>query len=156
MIKALKNKKGDSYIYLCVIVIFITMLVSVVILYMGLMAQVQTQKRDVRGKLDSFIADYATEMFDSLKQGDNYLDAFDIQGLIDGSYEALGFDDISDTEYVYPNGNCTITRPTVTTLTGNGFGVQVEYIAKFPIKWNGKSYADLEVPISVTSYYKFK
>ena len=37
----LKNKRGDSYIYLCVIVLFISLLVSVVILYMGLTAQIQ-------------------------------------------------------------------------------------------------------------------
>ena len=40
-----------------------------VILYMGLLAQVQIQKRDVKNKLDSCVAEYATEAFDSIKQG---------------------------------------------------------------------------------------
>ena len=45
--QATSSKNGESYIYVCVLVLFISMLVSVVILYMGLMAQVQIQKRDV-------------------------------------------------------------------------------------------------------------
>ena len=44
MLKRIKqtaySKKGESYIYVCVLVLFISMLVSVVIMYMGLMAQV--------------------------------------------------------------------------------------------------------------------
>lgn len=66
------SKKGESYFYLCVLVLFISMLVSVVIMYMGLMAQVQIQKRDVKMKLDSCVSEFATEAFDSIKQGDNY------------------------------------------------------------------------------------
>ena len=34
--QAASSKKGESYIYLCVLVLFISMLVSVVIMYMGL------------------------------------------------------------------------------------------------------------------------
>jgi hypothetical protein len=49
-----------------------------------------------------------------------------------------------------------MSRPTVTVLSGNGFGVKVEYIASFAVKWNGKRYTDIEIPISVTSYYKTK
>ena len=70
--QAASSKKGESYIYLCVLVLFISMLVSVVILYMGLMAQAQIQKRDVKMKLDSCVSEFATEAFDSIKQGGNY------------------------------------------------------------------------------------
>ena len=36
--EALKDKNGDAYIWLCVIVVFISMLLSVLILYMGLLS----------------------------------------------------------------------------------------------------------------------
>lgn len=67
--EALKNKNGDAYIWLCVIVVFISMLLSVLILYMGILSQVQIQKREVKTKLDSVVSEYATEMFDAIKQG---------------------------------------------------------------------------------------
>ena len=40
--------KGESYIPVCVLVLFLSALVSVLILYIGTMAQVQAQKRDVK------------------------------------------------------------------------------------------------------------
>ena len=67
--EALKDKNGDAYIWLCVIVVFISMLLSVLILYMGLLSQVQIQKREVKTKLDSVVSEYATEMFGAIKQG---------------------------------------------------------------------------------------
>ena len=59
--------KGESYIPVCVLVLFLSALVSVLILYIGTMAQVQAQKRDVKTKLDSVVSEYATEMFDAIK-----------------------------------------------------------------------------------------
>ncbi len=150
----IKNKRGDSYIYLCIIVLFISMLTSVVILYMGLTAQVQTQKRDVQAKLDSYVADFSPDGYDALKQGTAYEPYVDWDAFESGAYTALGFDSDSVTEYRY--GNCTITRPTLTVLKGNGYGISAEYIAIFPVVWNGNVYADLEIPVSVTSYYKLK
>ena len=152
--KSLKNKRGDSYIYLCVIIVFVCLLVSVIILYTGLIAQVQIQKRDVQAKLDSYVSSRATDEYDALKQGsvkDNYFEWNQIEA---EAYKALGFPNESDEVYVYENGNCTMTRPTVTILKGDGFGVTVEYVAIFPITWNGTVFIDLEIPVTVTSYYK--
>ena len=152
--KSLKNKRGDSYIYLCVMVVFVCLLVSVIILYTGLIAQVQIQKRDVQAKLDSYVSSCATDEYDALKQGsvkDNYFEWNQIEA---EAYKALGFPNESDEVYVYENGNCKMTRPALTILKGDGFGVTVEYVAIFPIAWNGMVFADLEIPVTVTSYYK--
>ena len=152
--KCLKNKRGDAYIYLCVIVVFICMLTSVVILYMGLTAQVQVQKRDVQQKLDSYVADFSPEVYDALKQGTAYESYVDWETFESGAYTALGFETDTATEYSY--GNCTMTRPDMTILKGNGYGISAEYTAIFPVVWNGNVYADLEIPVTVTSYYKLK
>ena len=152
--KSLKNKRGDSYIYLCVIVVFVCLLVSVIILYTGLIAQVQIQKRNVQAKLDSYVSSRATDEYDALKQGsvkDNYFEWNQIEA---EAYKALGFPNESDEVYVYENGNSKMTRPALTILKGDGFGVTVEYVAIFPIAWNGMVFADLEIPVTVTSYYK--
>ena len=95
MLKRIKqtasSKKGESYIYVCVLVLFISMLGSVVIMYVGLMAQVQIQKRDVKMKLDSCVSEFATEAFDSIKQGDNYEFMLDLEKLKENAYRHLGF-----------------------------------------------------------------
>ncbi len=154
--KMLKNKKGIAYIYVCVIVIFIAALLSVIILYMGLTAQVQIQKRDVQKKLDGYVAQYATESFDAIKQGSKFADYIDYTAFAKGVFPALGFSSDTVTVYAYDNGNCSMTRPEVTTLNGDGFGLTVHYTAIFPITWNGRTYSSLEVPVTVSSYYKSK
>ena len=154
--EALKDKNGDAYIWLCVIVVFISMLLSVLILYMGLLSQVQIQKRDVKTKLDSVVSEYATEMFDAIKHGAPSEQYIDYDGLVRKAYARLGFPSDTVTEYPYPNGNCVMMRPQVTSLKGDGFGITVRYTVVFPIKWNGNTYKSLEVPITVSSYYKCK
>lgn len=150
------SNKGESYIPVCVLVLFLSALVSVLILYIGTMAQVQAQKRDVKTKLDSVVSEYATEMFDAIKQGALSERYIDYDGLVRKTYAKLGFPSDTVTEYAYPNGNCVMKRPQITALKGDGFGITVRYTVVFPIKWNGNAYKSLEVPITVSSYYKFK
>lgn len=152
----LKNKKGIAYIYVCVIVIFMASLLSVTILYMGLTAQVQIQKRDVQKKLDSYVSYYATESYNAIKQGNRYNDHMDYDAFSNGIYRSLGFAGDTADVYEYDNAGCAMTRPEVTVLKGDGFGLTLRYTAIFPITWNGHSYSDLEVPVMVSSYYKFK
>ena len=153
--QAICSKKGESYIYVCVLVLFISALVSVVIMYMGLMAQVQIQKRDVEMKLDNIVSEYAVEAFDSIKQCESMDRVIDLNKLNQNAYTELGFNAYA-TSITYPNGNCKMSRPTITTLSGNGFGLTATYTVSFPVKWGGRTFADLTVPITVTSYYKFK
>ena len=154
--KILKSKKGGgTYIYLCVLILVISMLLSVLILYMGLCAQVQIQKRDVKHKLDGYISDYATVAFNAVKQGEAYEIYVDYENLANGCLPSLGFTQ-SDSVYRYDNGNCTLVEPEVKVLRGEGFGITLHYTAVFPIVWNGKTYGDLSIPVTVSSYYKIK
>lgn len=156
MMKILKSKKGEgTYIYLCVLILVISMLLSVLILYMGLCAQVQIQKRDVKHKLDGYISDYATIAFNAVKQGEAYEIYVDYENLANGCLPSLGFTQ-SDSVYRYDNGNCTLVEPEVKVLRGEGFGITLHYTAVFPIVWNGKTYGDLSIPVTVSSYYKIK
>lgn len=156
MMKILKSKKGEgTYIYLCVLILVISMLLSVLILYMGLCAQVQIQKRDMKHKLDGYISDYATVAFNAVKQGEAYEVYVDYESLADGCLPSLGFTQ-SDSVYRYDNGNCTLVEPEVKVLRGEGFGITLHYTAVFPIVWNGKTYGDLSIPVTVSSYYKIK
>ena len=156
MMKILKSKKGEgTYIYLCVLILVISMLLSVLILYMGLCAQVQIQKRDMKHKLDGYISDYATVAFNAVKQGEAYEIYVDYETLANGCLPSLGFTQ-SDSVYRYDNGNCTLVEPEVKILRGEGFGITLHYTAVFPIVWNGKTYGDLSIPVTVSSYYKIK
>lgn len=78
-----------------------------------------------------------------------------VEKLKENAYSHLGFG-VYDTSITYDNGYCTMSRPEIRALLSNGIGLTATYTVSFPIVWGGKTYADLEVPITVTSYYKFK
>ena len=88
-------------------------------------------------------------------RGDNYEPLLDLEKLKENAYTHLGFS-AHDASITYDNGNCVMSRPTITALSGNGFGLTATYTVSFPISWGGKTFADLQVPIAVTSYYQFK
>ena len=64
MRKALENKRGNSYVWLCVVVLVSSMLFSVLFLYIGLTSQVAAQKRDIKAKLDGYVSSYAVDVFE--------------------------------------------------------------------------------------------
>ena len=70
------SNKGESYIPVCVLVLFLSALVSVLILYIGTMAQVQAQKRDVKTKLDSVISEYAKSTWKDNTQNHELIHTF--------------------------------------------------------------------------------
>ena len=140
---------------MCVLILVISMLLSVLVLYMGLCAQVQIQKRDMKHKLDGYISDYATVAFNAVKQGEAYEIYVDYESLANGCLPSLGFTQ-SDSVYRYDNRNCTLVEPEVKVLRGEGFGITLHYTAVFPIVWNGKTYGDFSIPVTVSSYYKIK
>ena len=78
-----------------------------------------------------------------------------LEKLKENAYAHLGFS-AHDASITYENGHCVMSRPTITALSGNGFGLTATYTVSFPISWGGKTFADLQVPITVTSYYRFK
>ncbi len=155
MLKILKNKKGEvAYIYLCVLVMVMSMLISCIVLFMGLTAKVQIQKRDMQAKLDGYISEYAIDVFDAIKQGVSYDKYIDHNMLKAECLKELGFN--SSDMYYYRDGSCTLYEPNVNGLRGEGFGLVVTYTASFPIKWGGRTFTNLEIPVTISSYYKLK
>ncbi len=151
------DKKGEAtYIYLCVLIMVFAILLSTLILYMAMISQIEIQKRDVQAKLDNYIASYAVEAYDAVKQGTQYNEVFDWADFEAGAVETLGFTSPGDMEYSYPNSEITMSRPATTVLNGNGFGITIQYTATFPIQWGGHTFADLDIPVTVTSYFKLK
>ncbi len=96
-------------------------------------ASVTGADTETRGKdqLDSVVSEYAAEMFDAIKQGAPSEQYIDYDGLVRKTYARLGFPSDTVTEYPYPNGNCVMKRPQVTSLKGDGFGVTVRYTVVF-------------------------
>ena len=75
IINALKNKKGFSYILVCVIIIFVVMVVFVAMQYAYVYHIAEEQKNETQLKLDGFVTRTAVEQYDALKQGEAWMES---------------------------------------------------------------------------------
>jgi|GEM_PF-866615 len=155
-VRTLENKKAFSYILVCVVIIVLVMFVSVFIQYAFVYHIANTQKEETQLKLDGYVTRYAIEKYNALKQGAAYDEMIEREKLVDGAYTLLGFKKsggvsrttMTDGEKVY-----TMSKPTVTALDGDSFGVKVNYHLSIPFEVFGKKVADIDVPVEIISKY---
>lgn len=139
MKRAIKNRRGEGYIRIAFLVLFLSLLTSVLLLYLGLCGQVLNERRERKQALDSYLAEFTKASYDAIRQGDGYADAIDYDKLVDGCPSAIG-----------------VTDAEVTLERGNGFGLTVSYTLKIPVTWNGRTFGTLSVPMRVSSFYEEK
>lgn len=156
--KRFANNKGFSYILICVIVLIACMLIAVGIEYAYVLHTANAEKEDKQLVLDSMMTSYAVEKYDALKQGEAYDKYIDNSTMINKAYTVLGFGNSSTTKLTVTTGDrvYTVTRPTVSALTGDSFGVVVRYTAKIPFTVFGKQITDISVPVEIVSKYQEK
>lgn len=154
----MNNKKGFSYILVCVIILVVCLLLSVGIYYASVFHLVRQEKERNSIILDSMVTKYATENYDALKQGMEYKNIIDRQTLVNRSYSELGFTNTATQTLKKANGKTeyTVTRPVVTATLGNTFGVEVSYSIKIPFELFGKKFTDITVPIRIESRFAQK
>ena len=72
MKRAIENHRGEGYIWLAVLVLFLSLLSSVLLLYLTLCGQVLNERRERKQALDSYLAEFAKASYDAIRQGDGY------------------------------------------------------------------------------------
>ena len=70
MKRAIENRRGEGYIWLAVLVLFLSLLTSVLLLYLGLCGQVLNERREKKQALDSYLAEVAKASYDAIRQGE--------------------------------------------------------------------------------------
>ena len=152
IINALRNKKGFSYILVCVIIIFVVMVVFVAMQYAYVYHIAEEQKNETQLKLDGFVTRTAVEQYEA------WVDYVDRNDLVDGAYYLLGFPTIITLEYREPvavEGKYYMSRPTIYALAGDAFGVYVQYEIEIPYELFGREFS-VVVPIEMVSRYVVK
>ncbi len=67
----IKNKKGSSYVQTVVVVFCLALVLSVVILYAGIMSIIQNTRENTRRALDDYVTEQSIQIYDNLKNGNN-------------------------------------------------------------------------------------
>ena len=160
--KVLRNNSGFSYIFVCVITLFVAMLLLAGLEYAAVVGRVKQEKTWLKQTADCVVTDYATRVYDAVKQGNRYADALNPDALVGETYRALGFWDdntacLTRTEGTEePRVVLILERPEITAVTADGFGVRVQCRVKVPFTVLGRTVSVPETVMEIESVFSKK
>jgi len=159
MKKILSLKNGMSHIQTVVLVLIIAMIFSVIFSYWSMMTVVNTSKDTTKRVLDSYVMHNSIEIYNSLKNGNDYSEELDKIFYKSSLLSEFSLDLRGNTIYSYGEDGKLIyymTNPTVDYDYSNTLKLNASYRLYMPIRFGGIVVTYLWIPITVRSYYNLK
>ena len=155
----MRNNRGETYIMTCVFLIIFCMLLSVFIQFFSVVNVIRMTERNTRIVLDSFVMENSIEIYDSIKNGTNYLEVIDQDEYINKlcEYNCLDFQE----NMLYCKGedgteNYKMTKPILQPTEENKLKISATYSIIVPMYFCGEIVTEVTVPITVTSKFNPK
>lgn len=147
----LKNKRGEGYVQVCVLIIVICMILSVFVVFANTYNVVRLTERNAKTVLESFVTKNSIRIYDSIKQGDNQTKSVDASEYISGLIDFCTFEKNGD--FLYHNGeNGTtdyyINTPTI-EIDGEKLKLAATYTVYVPMYFNGVYLGLLDIPVTI-------
>ncbi len=151
--KRLKSKRGSGYVFSCVIIIVMAMILSFLWLYVSCINVVRGNKTYVSQKLDAYLTKYMVEHADLMTYGNEIYGHIDSSGLKQGALKVIGAENGNE---VKTSSESVMKDFNADYLSGAHFGVKVTYELLIPIRFAGKDVGKLKVPIRIKSRVVYK
>ena len=152
--KILKSNNGEGYIVPCVFILIFAMIFAMIFTYSASISKVNLMRENTKVVLDSFLTQNSTEIYNSIKQGNDYTEVIDTEefrtSLI--SFCTLEIEDgmlysyDADGKELYH-----ITEPVLSFREANELELVVNYTISIPLWFAGHQFPSANIPIEVTS-----
>ena len=150
----LKDKRGSSYVPVCVFILIIMMTFSVILVYSSSITVVRVQKTNTQTVFDSFIAKNSILIYSNIKQGKNATDHLNTAPFYTMLCDFCTLDE-SDGIYYAKDEDGTekfrMTKPQMGFIEEDTLELYVTYTMYVPIRFAGQTVSTAEVPVKVTS-----
>ena len=148
----LKNKRGEGYVKVCVLVIVICMILSVFVTFASAVNVVRLTERNSKTVLESYLMKNSIEIYNSIKQGNNDADALNASMYISDLAEFCTFVKVGN--YYYhrdANGRTEyyISKPTVGFTQTGKLRLYVSYRLYVPIYFDNIRIRTAQILITV-------
>lgn len=152
--KTIKSTKAEAYPMICVYIIIFVSLLALIITYTSAVSKVNIMRENTKVVLDSFITENAVEIYQSIKQGNDYTEAIDEEEYrtafvnfctLEMRGDKLYSIDADGTEKYH------LTIPTVSFREENELELIVNYTISVPLSFAGLSFTTASIPIEVSS-----
>lgn len=159
--KAIRNKKGFSYVETVCWILVLCMLLSIILTYATLMIQTQTAQNNTQRVLDSFVTDNSVAIYNSLKNGHDTTKSLDGDYFIATLSNEMALDFDGSTLYFMTADNEEMYRMTKLRVNyeidrKNHLKLQATYNIVFPVFFAGNKITDLSIAQKVVAYYNLK
>ena len=155
----LNNKRGSSYFQPVVVILILAMILSVVLFYATTKSTIETTRDNTKRVLDSYVMKNSIEIYNSIKQGNDFTEAIEKSFYISSVSEELSLD--YGTGYLYTvdaNGDIVyrMTNPDVTYKVDNTLQLKASYDLQMPVWFAGQIIYWFTVPVTVSSSLTLK
>lgn len=149
-----RNIKGMSYPMICVLIIILATIFSIILLFSSIIVHVDTMKENSKVVLDGFVITNATDIFNSIKNGNNYVSEIDAEDYCKALKKYCTFDGEDNLLYNYDKDGKEIyhiTRPTLEMVTEDELKLKASYEISIPLRFAGTVITTATVPIEIKS-----
>lgn len=154
LIISLKNKKGEGYIVPCVFILIFAMIFAMIFTYSASISKVNLMRENTKVVLDSFLTQNSTEIYNSIKQGNDYIEVIDTEEFRTSLISFCTLEIESGKLYSYDADGKElyhITEPVLSFREANELELVVNYTISIPLWFAGHQFPSANIPIEVTS-----
>lgn len=157
--RRLRNLQGEGYIFPCVMIVVICMILSVVIFFACAVSMVRITEENCKIVLDSYVMQNSVQIYNSIKQGNDYTQALDREAYIDSLCDFCTLEKSGNYLYAY-NGDGSLkyrmTCPVITFKKENSLKIQLAYTLYVPVWFDGKIVRYATIPVTADSLFNEK
>lgn len=157
--KSLRNKRGEGYIFPCLMIVVVCMILSVLIFFATSVSMVRITEKNSKIVLDSYVMQNSVQIYNSIKQGHDYTESLDREIYIDALIKFCTLEKRGSYLYAYNEDGSLkyrMSMPDITFRKENSLKIQLTYILYIPIWFDGKIAQYAVIPVTVHSSFNEK
>lgn len=157
--KVFKSKRGEGYVFPCIMIVVVCMILSVVIFFASAVSMVRITEKNTKIVLDSYIMKNSIQIYDSIKQGNDYTEALDRDEYIKALCNFCTLEKSGSYLYNYNDDGSLkyrMTYPVITFRKENTLKIQLAYTLYVPVWFDGKIVRYAVIPVTVDSSFNEK
>jgi len=148
----IKNKRGEGYIWICVLVLVICMLLSIFVTFASAVNVVRVVEKNSKTVLENFLMKNSIKIYNSIKQGNNDADSIDPDEYISDLSSFCTFEKSGD-YYYHKDENGTaeyyISKPSVGFSETGKLKLTVSFDLYVPIYFDQVKIGTAKIPVKV-------
>jgi len=157
--KRFLNKRGDGYLFPCVMIVVVAMILSVVIFYANTISLIRITEENTKIVLDSYVIKNSIIIYNSIKQGDNNTEVLDENLYIENLCEFCTLYNSGSMLYAYNDDGSIkykMSLPVISFREANALEIQLDYTMYVPIQLDSKTLWYAAIPMTVISSFSEK